>query len=285
MHISPITLHSIGDELGLHVETFDGRLVVWAHWWRETLSYKSVFCQALVANNILSEAQMLRAVLRYRLGCSRSGGVIFWQIDQHEELYEGKIMYYRPDCHRDKAHHPDWVGSIIGRRYGWTGTSSRHCFFGLHQLSKSPFGYTTAVKTIDEKYKPIRVVGGDKTIAIVEAEKTAVIMSEAYPQYIWLACGGLNQLQPDKFRPLRGHKLILFPDTDTDGKAFKLWSDAAQTVQQQLFWEDSPPIYVSNLLEQNASSDQKARKIDLADYYLETIRPSQENSAIIQPEK
>ena len=283
-----LNIRSIGAELGYRAYFVGTRPVVWAPRWRETLSYKSVFCQALVSNHILTEPQMLRAVLRFRLGCSRSGGVIFWQIDQHEETYNGKIMYYRSDCHRDKHHNPNWVGSILSRRYNCPNHTSRYCFFGLHQLSTSPFGHTPAVKRIDEKYTPLpprhsdvppichseRSRGISSPIAVVEAEKTAVIMSEAYPQYTWMACGGLNQLQPDKFRPLRGHKLILFPDTDTTGQAFNKWSEYAQTVQNQLFWEDSPPIHVSDLLERQATDDQKQRKIDLADYWIETIRLS-----------
>ena len=281
-NLSP-NIRSIGAELGLHAEFSGTRPVVWAPRWRKTLSYKSVFCNALVSNNILTEPQMLRAVLRFRLGCSRSGGVIFWQIDQHDQTYDGKIMYYRLDCHRDKNHNPNWVGSILARRYGWKDTTSRHCFFGLHQLSNSPFAHTDAIKLLDEKYEPLPFCHSEPSrgispIAVVEAEKTAVIMSEAYPQYMWMACGGLNQLQPDKFRPLRGHNLILFPDTDTTGEAFNRWSEAAQTVQNQIFWEDSPPIHVSDLLERQATDDQKQRKIDLADYWIETIRLSPQNS-------
>ena len=267
----PTTFRSIGAELGIHVEVFEGRLVTWSPRWRQALSPDSAFCKALVANDILTEPQMLRAVLRYRLGCSRSGGVIFWQINQQEETCDGKIMYYRPDCHRDKNHNPNWVSAILTKRYGWEKGTTRHCFFGLHQLSKSPFGYTDAVKIIDERYEPLGAVGGD--VALVEAEKTAVIMSEIYPQYIWLAAGGLGEVQVDKFRPLRGRKLVLFPDTDPKGIAFKRWSDAATLVQQQLFWENSPPIYVSDILERKSSEDQKQRKIDIADYYLETIKP------------
>ena len=265
------SFRSIGAELGIHVEVFEGRLVTWSPRWRQALSPDSAFCKALVANDILTEPQMLRAVLRYRLGCSRSGGVIFWQINQQEETCDGKIMYYRPDCHRDKNHNPNWVSAILTKRYGWEKGTTRHCFFGLHQLSKSPFGYTDAVKIIDERYEPLGAVGGD--VALVEAEKTAVIMSEIYPQYIWLAAGGLGEVQVDKFRPLRGRKLVLFPDTDPKGIAFKRWSDAATLVQQQLFWENSPPIYVSDILERKSSEDQKQRKIDIADYYLETIKP------------
>jgi hypothetical protein len=108
------------------------------------------------------------------------------------------------------------------------------------------------------------------TVCVVEAEKTAVIMSELYPQYVWLAAGGLGEVQVEKFRPLRGHKVVLFPDTDPDGTAFRRWSEAATLVMNQVFWEDSPPIRVSPLLELHATPDQKNRKIDLVDFLSET---------------
>jgi hypothetical protein len=106
---------------------------------------------------------------------------------------------------------------------------------------------------------------------VVEAEKTAVILSELYPQYVWLAAGGLGEVQVDKFRPLRGHKVIMFPDTDPEGVAYKRWYEAAQRVMQQPFWEDSPPIYVSPILEQQATTEQKERKIDLVDFLFEGV--------------
>ena len=94
-------------------------------------------------------------------------------------------------------------------------------------------------------------------------------MSELYPQCIWLAAGGLGEVQVDKFRPLRGHKVIMFPDTDPEGIAFKRWSEAATAVMNQPFWESSPPIRVSPLLELRSTPSQKSRKIDLIDFIYE----------------
>jgi hypothetical protein len=108
-----------------------------------------------------------------------------------------------------------------------------------------------------------------KTICVVEAEKSAVILSARYPEYVWLAAGGLGEVQTDKFRALRGRKVVMFPDTDPDGIAYRRWYEAAQLVMQQPFWEDSPPIYVSPLLEQQATAEQKQRKIDLVDFLFE----------------
>ena len=106
-------------------------------------------------------------------------------------------------------------------------------------------------------------------VAVVEAEKTAVILSAYYPQYVWLATGGLFEVQPEKFRPLRGRKVILFPDADPDGKAYAYWFEAAQQVMAQPYWDDSPPIRVSALLEQHATADQRRRKIDLVEFITE----------------
>ena len=108
-------------------------------------------------------------------------------------------------------------------------------------------------------------------VAVVEAEKSAVILSEWRPDWLWLATGGLGEVQPEKFRPLRGHRVVLYPDTDPEGTAYRRWCEAAQTVQQQLWWEDCQPIYVSPFLEQHASLEQKQRKIALIDYFSRAI--------------
>ena len=208
---------------------------------------------------------MRRAAWRYRLGATRQGGVIFWQIDHEDRIHDGKVMYYHPDCHRDKSHLPTWASVLLQRRYQYPDKpKSSHCFFGLHLLKSQPRSYPTGRGGDSSS-------GGESPIAIVESEKTAVILSERYPQYLWLATGGLGEVQVDKFRPLRGRKVVLFPDTDPDGIAYRRWFEAVQLVMQQPFWEDSPPIYVSPLLEHRATPAQKVRKIDLVDFIYKPI--------------
>ena len=219
--------------------------------WRKSLSINSSFCKALVSTGYLTWQQMLDAVCRYRLGADRKGRVIFWQIDRDECICDGKVMAYGPDCHRlkEKEHAPTWVSALLAKRHGGKqeGDIVRHCLFGLHLLK-------------DRDLQPV---------AVVEAEKTAVILSAYYPQYVWLATGGLFEVQPEKFRPLKGRKVILFPDADPDGKAYAYWYEAAQQVMAQPYWDDSPPIRVSALLEQHATADQRRRKIDLVEFITE----------------
>ena len=218
--------------------------------WQQRQSANSDFCRALVSNGYMTEAQMQEAVCRYHLGYSRDGGVIFWQIDTLGQICDGKIMYYRPDCHRDHERHPQWVSNRLKRYYLKDDVEliasipSYHCLFGTHLLSLAD----------GEDY-------ADK-IAVVEAEKTAVILSEHYPAYLWLAAGGLFELTAEKLFPLRHHRIVLFPDTDPDLTAYTRWYEVAREARRLYGCN----ITVSPLLELNATPEQKQRKIDLVDY-------------------
>ena len=215
--------------------------------WQQRQSADSDFCRALVSNGYMTEAQMQEAVCRYHLGCSRDGGVIFWQIDMLGQIFDGKIMYYRPDCHRDHERHPQWVSNRL--KYHYLGDDkeliasipSCHCLFGTHLLS---------------------LADGADTMAVVEAEKTAVILSEHYSAYLWLAAGGLFELTAEKLFPLHHHRIVLFPDTDPDLKAYTRWYEVAHEARRLYGCN----VTVSPLLELNATPEQKQRKIDLVDY-------------------
>ena len=232
--------------------------------WQQRLGTASEFCRAVVSNGYLSEEQMQRAAQRYRLGASRDGGVIFWQIDEFDQLRDGKIMHYRPDCHRDHDRKPTWTAYLL-RKHGklpkdW---NTDHCLFGLHLLSSDEFAIRLPREANLKFATPsCRIANSpERTIAVVEAEKTAVIMSEVKPEYIWLATGGKTELNVAKLRPLEGHRIILFPDTDEDGQTYRDWYDVAEAASDVF----GHPVTVSSILEQRATPAQKAAKIDLVD--------------------
>ena len=242
-----------------------------ARMWERRLSADSTFCRALVGCGYLTEAQMQRAARRYRLGRSRDGGVIFWQIDEQQRIRDGKIMYYHSDCHRDKHHNPTWISALLKQHYGYPyDIAIDRCLFGLHLLATD---YTDFHREDDShrnqcqsqnQCQSVKSVAKfvAKPVAVVEAEKTAVICSELYPQYLWLAAGGLSMLTVEKLLPLKGHKVILFPDTDPDGTTFTRWRDIAVEASRHFL----SPVYVSPLLEERATPEQKQQKIDLVDY-------------------
>ena len=254
--------------------------------WQQRQSCNSDFCRAVVANGYMTEEQMQQAARRYRLGCSRKGGVIFWQIDMLGQTYDGKIMYYRSDCHRDHQRHPQWVSNLLKRQFlqrfpdmeKWM-PASHHCLFGTHLLETTDYTdfcfSNNELKS--EKSKEINVIQRagaakksvksvqsvvERPIAVVEAEKTAVILSAHYPQFLWLAAGGLTELTPQKLFPLRHHRIVLFPDTDPDQTAYNRWYAVAQDAHRQYGLD----IIVSSLLERRATKEQKQRKIDLVDF-------------------
>ena len=209
-----------------------------------SLSLNSQFCKSAVSAGYLTEPQLRHAAERYRLGCSKEGGVIFWEIDDQQRVHTGKIMYYQPDCHRDKGHNPTWVHSLMKDKLP-ANYELQHCLFGLHLLTSDISHQTSSV-------------------AIVESEKTAIILSEKFPDFIWLSCGGLQMFKPELLAPLVNHKVVIFPDTDETGEAYKAWLAVLQQAQRQYVFKY--PLRISRLLENHASLEQKQQKIDLVDY-------------------
>lgn len=203
----------------------------------------SEFCKAVVSAGYLSDGQLQNAAERYRLGYSKEGGVIFWEIDEQQQMHTGKIMYYQPDCHRDKAHNPTWVHALLKQQLP-ADYELQHCLFGLHLLNERT-----------------------ERVAIVESEKTAVIMSEKFTDFVWLSCGGMQMLKPELLAPLVQYRIIIFPDADPEGEAYKQWTDIVNEAQR--LYRFRYPIRLSPLLEQKATQDQKKRKIDIVDFLFE----------------
>ena len=108
------------------------------------------------------------------------------------------------------------------------------CLFGLHQ-------------TIDDY---------DKTIAIVESEKTAIVMSIFIPDFIWLATGSKQNLKFDLLKPIKKRNIVLFPDKGE----YSNWLNTANDLNKLGF-----KIAVSELIEQTNFGN----GYDLADYYFE----------------
>ena len=79
--------------------------------------------------------------------------------------------------------------------------------------------------------------------------------------------------KPQLLEPLVHHKVILFPDTDMQGDAYRQWSEIA--TQAQRHYKFRYPLRVSSLLERHATASQKQRKIDIVDFLFETSKPNE----------
>ena len=207
----------------------------------------SSFHRSVVASGLLTAEELQAASEIFHLGTTKDKRVVYWQIDAEGRVRDGKLMAYDERCHRVKpsAHDTRRSVSWAGYEFRQCGLLDRnweatHCLFGLHQLNSRP----------------------DDMVCIVEAEKTAVICSQKFKDSIWMAAGGMEQLNVDKLRPLVGRQVILYPDTDPEGEAFRKWYDITWRAMSELEME----IAICDVLEKNATPEQKEAKIDLVDF-------------------
>lgn len=168
----------------------------------------------------------------YKIGTSLKipGGCIFYQIDINGKVRRGKIMVYNPENGNRGAINSVHCQLKIDKQY-----YPKWRFFGEHLLKDN-----------------------DKPIAIVESEKTAVIASIYFSEFVWLATGTKSTLKPEYAQALKGRSVTLFPDIG----AYQDWS-----VKMESFSEFCD-ISISNLLESKSGAFEKNEGLDLADYLI-----------------
>jgi len=157
---------------------------------KRTLSNYSnnIFYQWLIV--LIGKEAANRIKSRFLIGTSKSGGVVWWMVNDSLQICQPKLMNYNTNGHREGL---PFVPKGFNRDSGYS-----TCLFGLHQLSKN--------------HK------SSETLILVESEKTAVLGYYAFPKYIWLASGGATGLSQDKAKPLKGHKVLIVPDSDKAGR-------------------------------------------------------------------
>jgi len=160
---------------------------------------------------------------------SEGGANIFWQIDNKNRVRTGKIMLYNEVSGKrikEPFNHVNWA-----HRKPF---NLSQCLFGLHRIN----------------------IDLNKPIAIVESEKTAIIMSIEAPNYIWLATGSKSNLKEELLQPLKNRIVVLYPDNDS----FNDWQKLVNQLKLKGY-----KIAISDLLEQ---MNLKVGS-DLADYLIE----------------
>ena len=205
----------------------------------QSRSDDSDLCHELVSKYGFTELQMRRAAERFHLGRSKSGKTIYWMIDHLGRVYDGHIG-------------DTWVSDLLKLRYPENARyiQQKRCLFGLHQISN----------TVPEFIEGAKWPG--RSIGIVDNECSAVILSEVYPDLVWLAY--VNQyLFFDRFEPLQGRTVTLFPRADTDSDYY--WS-ACEVADQVSSCYKTIDIHVSTFLEDHATESQNTHNIDLVDF-------------------
>lgn len=136
----------------------------------------------------LNTEKVANAWKRYQVGTTMNGSTVWWQIDERGRVRAGKIMQYLPDGHRNKAHFGTWAHKVLGIE----DFNLKQCIFGLN----------------------VAIESDCKEVAVVESEKTAVLMSIFDDTRTWVATGGAGNVQPEKFAPLlyAGKRIVALPD-------------------------------------------------------------------------
>ena len=140
------------------------------------------FFQPFIDSGDLNVDQMHHAAQRYHLGKTKSGLPIFWMIDDMLQPLDARIG-------------TTWISTLLKQRDPlleyW---HVQHCLFGLHLIAS--------------------VIHHPSNICVVESEVSAVVLSELFPESIWMAYATIPHLTPDIFAPLEGQTVIIYPRTD-----------------------------------------------------------------------
>lgn len=197
----------------------------------------------LFLTKTFGKSKAMVAVEAYKIGTSKRwpGATIFWQIDASGKIRSGKIMLYDPSTGKRQPKN-SWVHSVLKLE----DFNLNQCLFGSHLIGTDP----------------------GKNIALVESEKTAIIASLFFPDFIWIASGGKDGLRPEKCQILSKRKVYLFPDlTKPEDKTncFELWSEKAKILSNEI---PRALFHVSDYLESRASDEEKRQGLDIADYFL-----------------
>ena len=186
---------------------------------------------------LFTSDEVMGAVNKYLIATSNhyAGATIFWQIDNLELIHAGKILQYNSETGKRVKDQEgksliNWVHSVSKLK----DFNLKQCLFGLHLIKER----------------------NTNTIAIVEAEKTAVVMSLFKPEYTWLSTGSKQGFKYEMLLPIKQYKIIAFPDKSE----FNDWHKKANELNNQGF-----NISVSDLIE----NTNYPTGTDLADVYFD----------------
>lgn len=177
----------------------------------------------------------------YFVGANKDGNTVFWQVNKNGNICQAKIIQYNSATgRRNKETGVLFAGKAILNNLD---ANLQQCFFGEYLLSFPE--------------------NDNKPIAIVESEKTAIIASVYFSDFVWLATGGKHGCKwtmNSVCKVLKGRKVILFPDLG----AFDAWKVKGELMAVVA----SCKVSVSDILEKAATPEERAEGLDIADFLL-----------------
>ena len=233
------------------------------------------FFQPFIAAGKLTVQQMHHAAQRYHLGKTKSGQLIYWMIDD---------MLQPLDAHIGQD---AWISQLLKKRESLLDSwQVHHCLFGLHLLHTESSLCPAEIKEISPSEIAMRSnisaisaisAGQEKPIAIVESEEAAVVLSELFPESIWMAYCTVPHLDILLFEPLQGRTVTIYPCTDPCMSNILFFEELCDSVRKHY----DITLSVDCTLEDHATDSQKSRCIDLLDFLLESLADSAEANSKI----
>jgi hypothetical protein len=204
---------------------------------------------------IFPKASVESIIRRYKIGSDGhkwKGSSVLWYIDRQMTVRAGKVILFDAVSGKrmkEPFPHQSWIHSLYPMPSGY---ELRHCFYGEHLLS--------------DRSRPV---------AIVEAERTAIVMSEKMPDYIWISSGGKNGLTASRWKSLSGRDVILFPDS---GDGYILWKELAKEMMPYV-----KSISVDDQVQRHAKGMGNLDLLDLIDIRQERKKESPLSNKADQP--
>ncbi len=199
-----------------------------------------------------------KAIFDYMIGGFGDGKVVFMQIDCLGRVRSAKIMLYDETTGKrfrntENAFNKNGTRASFSPAVEWIHTFLKkdglidkdfkmtQCLFGEHLYNKYP----------------------ERKIALVEAEKTAIIMSCINPNYSFMATGGLGGLNSQRIYPIKDAEILVYPDYGQ----YEYWKQKADMINLEL----GSNIVVSETFENIAKKNGLEMGCDIADLYLESL--------------
>ena len=273
---------SIGREIGLDVQVVEGHLVCTPldpndprysmDFVMPSMKMISA-CRAddfdfflpFIAAGKLTVEQMHHAAQRYHLGKTKSGQPMYWMIDD---------MLQPLDAHIGQD---AWISQLLKKREPllqyW---QVNHCLFGLHLLTNTNLTNNTNKKFSNspildsekkDSFDSFDSCSEEKPICVVECESSAVVLSELFPDSIWMAYCTVPHLDIQLFEPLQGRTVTIYPCTDSCMSNILFFEELCDSVRKHY----DITLSVDRTLEDHATDAQKSRHIDLLDFLLESL--------------
>jgi hypothetical protein len=168
------------------------------------------------------------------------GYTCFPQIDRQMQICKATLIRF-DQANGKRRHGNDNTSSLVVKLNLKENFNYKQVFFGEHLLTRF----------------------ADRPIAVVESQKSAIVGELCLPKMLWMATGSKQWLKAERLQRFAGRQIVLYPDAD----GYSAWQQIATNARRL-----GLDVKVSDLIETNATIEQKTEGFDIADYLIEQQR-------------